>query len=192
LWIGLVFGGFIALVVFTLTVGRPVIDYVVDMFRNVEEYNADPASMPPLPLGPYFLVSFASSAYSWVICSLCGYAALRIVDALRFEDFGEDMKDVGLYTFYFFLIMLLPALLWMGLGEYGETIENGGTLLLLVAVGLLLQLTAWIIIVVILKRHWDLSFGKLVGVVLLFLVFAIGSTFVYAIAYYVIIIATLI
>lgn len=145
LWISLVFLGFIALVGVTLTLGRPVIDYYIDYVENLDKYASDPDSVPSVPFGPYLIVTFASYAYSWVVSSLCGYVAIRIVGALRYDDFGEDMKDVGLYTFYFFLINLLPGLLILVAGEYVDPEQNMGTLFALFGLALFLMLIGWIV-----------------------------------------------
>ena len=153
LWIGLVLGGFISLLVLTLTVGRPLIDYYVDYFQNLEEYASNPDSIPSMPMGPYFLVSILNYAYSWVLSSLCGYAALRVLGALHFDDFGADMVDVGKYTFYIYLFCLVPVL-------------------------------GWIASLVILAKHYELGFGKLILTILLYSVFALVATLAYAIPYY--------
>jgi hypothetical protein len=110
-----------------------------------------------MPVGSYAYIWIANYVYSWVIGSLCGYATLRVIGALRFEDFGQDMKDVGLYTFFFFLLAFIPIL-------------------------------GWIAALVILKRHYELTFGKLVGVIVLYLVFGMITGLVYGGLYYGIII----
>ena len=184
LWVSLVFVGFIALVVVTLTIGRPMIDYYIDYFKNLDQYATDPGSVPPMPMGPYFIVSIASYAYSWVISSLCGYAAIRVMGALRFDDFGEDMKDVGLYTFFIFLINLLPGILMVVAGEVMDPEQNPAAFLGVIGLGLMLMFAGWVVTLVLLKRHWELTFGKLIGVVLLFFVFATMASLVYAVAYY--------
>jgi hypothetical protein len=187
LWIGLVSIGFIALVGITLTLGRPVVDYYVDYFQNFEEYASNPGSEPPLPLASYLIVSLASSAYSWVICSLCGYVAIRIVGSLRFDDFGEDMKDVGLYTLYIFLMLMVPGLTMTVAGEMLDPEESPAAFLSVIGFALLLMLAACIGALVLLKMHWELTFGKLVGVVVLFIVFSSMASSVYVFAYFTVI-----
>jgi hypothetical protein len=48
----------------------------------------------------------------------------------------------------------------------------------------MLMLVGWIVTLVILKSHWELTFGKLIGVVLLFMIFATMASLAYGIAYY--------
>ncbi len=157
LWIALVLVGFVGLVAVTLTLGRPMIDWFVDYFRNVEQYSENPDLAPALPVVAYAYIWVANFLYGLIIGSLCGYFSLRVIGALRFGDFGPDMKDVALYAVICNLLAIIPVL-------------------------------GWIAALVILKRHYELTFGKLVGVVLLYWVFLMIAGVVIGGLYYGIII----
>lgn len=91
-------------------------------------------------LGGTLLIIGASLVTTYVLGCLSGYWSLRVIDALPFGDFGDNMKDIAIYTLFCFL-------LWF------------------------IVLIGWIFIPIILAKHYGLSFGRTVAVVLLWVVF---------------------
>jgi hypothetical protein len=151
LWGALVVGGFIAALVVALTAGRPTIEFYADIVQNVETYEADPSLAPPFPGGSFAVLFVAWYAYSFILGCMTAYFTLKVLDSLPFGSFGDDMKDVALYSLYFFLLSWVPVLGWIG-------------------------------ILVILKRHYDLSVGTLIGAVLLYNIFGMILNGVAAVA----------
>ncbi len=151
-WIGLAVASFAALVIVSVTIGRPALEWR-DSIQELQGTNPSFEEVfGDFPAGPFAIVLVFSMFTSYILACFPGYWALRIVDALRFNNFGDDMKDVALYTLWG--LLLFPVLI-----------------------------IGWIILLVILQRHYELSFGKLCGVVVLWLVFDIGLGIVYQILY---------
>jgi hypothetical protein len=152
LWIALAVVSFVVLIAISVSVGREAIEW-----SSAIQENPDVAlQSETFPTGPYMAVAAANLAFYFILSCFPAYWGLRIVEALPFNDFGQDMKDIALYTLYCFL--LFPIIL-----------------------------VGWIIALVILKRHYDLSFGKLMGVAVLWCVFNALLSIPFSIAYQVIV-----
>ncbi len=141
LWILQVAIGYGVYVGVAATVGRPAMEYYADQEEHGEDYKYGNLKAPETPLQSivYLLTSYVFHFY--FLACFPAYWSVRIVDALRYNDFGEDMKDAATYTLFGFL--LTP----------------------MVVVG-------WLAFLYFLRRRFDLSAGKLVGVVVMFCVFS--------------------
>lgn len=142
LWVGLAAGSVLIYLAAAATVGRPMLEFQQRAAEDPSfmENSENPfAEFPFGSMGAMFVVGCITSL---LISCFPGYWSLRILDALPMNDFGEDMKDIALYTLFGFL---LSPILVIG----------------------------WIIFLVILAKHYELSFGKLVGVVVLWILFDI-------------------
>ncbi len=139
-WVGLTIFGFLAYFTIIAVAGGPLHEFERRLEENpsfIEESDNPIAEFPWSSLGIFILAGFVC----WFpLTCFPGYWSLRVLDALPANDFGEDMKDIALYTL--FGLLLLPVLF-----------------------------IGWIIYLVILAKHYQLSFGKLVGVVGLWIVF---------------------
>lgn len=142
LWVGLAIFAVLINTAVSVATDGPITEYLNTLQTELEgaEDPGDVTATPPM--GAIGITILTSLVTGIIIYSFAGYGALRVTDALPFGDFGEDMKDIALYTLF-------------------------GTLLSPIV------LIGWIIFMVLLKKHYDLSFGKLLGVVALWFVFAI-------------------
>lgn len=142
LWVGMAIVSALVYLGVAATAGRPVLEFQQAINENPAFLDESEDPMAEVPWGPMGMMFVIGCVTSLVISCFPGYWSLRIVDALPANDFGEDMKDIALYTLFGFL--LAPILL-----------------------------IGWIIYLVILAKHYELSFGKLLGVVVLWIVFDI-------------------
>ena len=152
LWIGLVVGSFIAMVVASGTAGSPFLEWQAALEERTAAGEATDDLFEEIPFGPLAVVVVFGLISSYLLACFPGYWALRIMEALPFNDFADDMKDVALYTLWG--LLLLPVI---GIG--------------------------WLIFLIILRRHYELSAGKQFIVVVLWLAFDIGLGIVYQLLY---------
>lgn len=66
-----------------------------------------------IPWGAIGTLVVASLACAFVYGSLAGYWSLRVVDALPFGDFGDNMKDIALYTLFCFMLWFVILIGWI-------------------------------------------------------------------------------
>jgi len=151
LWVGLLVVSCLGYFALMATAGRPVLEFQAMAEENPNWASETENALEQVPWGSMGVMAVAGIISGFILTCFPGYFALRVMDALPVNDFGEDMKDIALYTLFG---MLLFPILFIG----------------------------WIIYLIILKRHYDLSFGKLMAVVALWIVFNILVSIPYYIA----------
>ncbi len=152
LWIGLALGSFVLFLVAAGTAGRPALEWLAAMQERTAAGKRMDDLFEEIPFGPLAVIVVFGLISHYFLACFPGYWALRIMEALPFNDFGEDMKDVALYTLWGLLLTPL-----IGIG--------------------------WLIFLIILRRHYELSAGKQFIVVVLWIAFDIGLSIVYQLVY---------
>jgi hypothetical protein len=138
-WIGVALGSFVLNIVIAVTVGRPYFEYLLDLFKHLNEYMGS-GEFPSAPWGAYGAVWLSSSILAYLTACWCAYWSVAAIGASPYGDFGANMKDAAVW-----------ALIGTGLA--------------------IIPIIGWIIFLVMLKKHYDLSLGRLFGVVSLFMAF---------------------
>ncbi len=147
LWVGLLVFTFGAWIAIGTTSGRSAVEWQIAY--SEAQANGEPLEEfeENIPWGALATFGCAGILFSYVLSVFVAYFALKAVEALPFNDFGEDMKDIALYTLYFFLLSILFFI-------------------------------GWLIFLVILRKHYELSGLKQLAVVALWLVMVSVLSFV--------------
>lgn len=90
------------------TVAKPAVVYTIDLAEKLSDTNA--TTDAPWQEIMFLWVGFVIHLYA--LACLPMYMALRFAGALRFNRFGEDMKDAATFTLYGFLLAPLIVVGW--------------------------------------------------------------------------------
>ncbi len=159
LWIALIVGGLFVTVAISLSMGRPIFDFVANAYEQgqqvAENPNSDPvevAAASTEEIQALWLLIVPFAVYWYLPTCVCAYFALKIMEALPFGDFGSDMKDIAVYNLLGYLLSCIPFIGWIGT-------------------------------IIIIKNHYDMTLGRTLLTCVLYNVFSSIAGLVLGAAY---------
>ena len=135
IWVSLFVVGFLVLWFARASTDEEVTQYL-EYLSELESKGTEQTSevvFESFPYGAVVKVLIAGVFFTYIMYCFASYLSLLTLGGLPNDDFGEDMKDVALYTLICCLLALIPILGWIAciviLSKHYE-MSTGRTILL--------------------------------------------------------------
>ena len=112
-WVSLLLGMFVVMLAVGLTVGREFFAWTESLESMSAEQSTDLSEIPPVPWSALLAVAAVNVVFGYLLACFAAYWALKVVDGLRFGDFGENMKHVAVTTLIGHLLTFVIVIGWI-------------------------------------------------------------------------------